>query len=71
MMCYEHARRLYEVPAVATCDHCGVGLCLEHLAERQMHSTGGTRLDCPHTFPVPADIERWVANREERLRSVG
>jgi hypothetical protein len=47
---------------VATCTHCGVGLCLEHLAERESHSAGGTRLDCPHQLPGPDDPRRWEAN---------
>jgi hypothetical protein len=68
MLCYVHALGSHlgwhEIPAVAACDHCGVGLCLEHLAERQSHSAGGTRLDCPHTLPVPTDIGRWAGNRE-------
>ena len=36
MECYECAIRGEAVAAVATCRHCGVGLCLEHLAEAQL-----------------------------------
>ena len=61
MICYVHALQSMEISAVATCTHCGVGLCLEHLAEREAPSAGGTRLDCPHVLPGPEDLARWAA----------
>jgi hypothetical protein len=30
MNCYECAINGKTVPAVATCTHCGIGICLEH-----------------------------------------
>ena len=62
MICYVHALASDGITAVATCGHCGVGLCLEHLAESLAHSSGGTRLDCPHTLPIEADVGRWAGN---------
>lgn len=48
MDCYECAITGRTVAAVATCRTCGVGLCLEHLAEAQRHRPGGTSYGCPH-----------------------
>jgi hypothetical protein len=48
MNCYECAIRGETVAAVATCRNCGVGLCLEHLAEAQSYRVGGTLYACPH-----------------------
>jgi hypothetical protein len=48
MECYECAIRGEAVAAIATCRYCGVGLCLEHLAEAQRHRPGGTLFGCPH-----------------------
>ena len=43
--------------AVATCGKCGVGLCMQHLAEAQAHDVGGMKYSCPHV-PLPASRER-------------
>ena len=48
MDCYECALRGESVAAVASCRSCGVGLCLDHLAEAQSHRPGGTIFGCPH-----------------------
>lgn len=48
MYCYECALRGESVPAVASCGHCHVGLCVEHLAEAQRYRVGGTLFGCPH-----------------------
>jgi len=69
MLCYIHALDSDEVQAVATCDHCGAGLCLEHLALSQAPSVGGTRLDCTHPRLQPDDEGRWMANRAVRVRA--
>jgi hypothetical protein len=31
--CFECAKASETTPAVAVCQHCGVGLCFEHLVE--------------------------------------
>ncbi len=63
MNCFECAKANDTVPAVAVCDHCGVGLCLDHLVEASKYRVGGTLWDCPHNLPavkplrsVPAGI---------------
>lgn len=63
MNCFECAKANDTVPAVAVCDHCGVGLCLDHLFEASKYRVGGTLWDCPHNLPavkplrsVPAGI---------------
>jgi Uncharacterized protein conserved in archaea (DUF2180) len=53
VLCYMHVLQSREISAVAICTHCGVGLCLEHLVEREAPTAGGTRLDCPHVLPTP------------------
>ena len=42
MNCYECAIQGEDVPAVATCTHCGVGMCLEHFQAEQDYRVGGT-----------------------------
>jgi hypothetical protein len=64
MDCYECAIRGEAVAAVATCRHCGVGLCLEHLAEAQAYRVGGTLFGCPHDL-------RLAGRRGERARVAG
>jgi hypothetical protein len=51
MNCFECAKANDGVPAVATCKHCGVGLCLEHLVEACKFRVGGTLMACPHDLP--------------------
>lgn len=48
MNCFECALRGDAVAAVATCRHCGAGLCLEHLGEAQSYRVGGTTIGCGH-----------------------
>ena len=48
MNCFECALRGDAVAAVATCRHCGEGLCLEHLGEAQSYRVGGTTIGCGH-----------------------
>ncbi len=70
MWCYVHMLQSQEISAVAICTHCGVGLCLEHLAEREAPTAGGTRLDCPHVLPIPEDAPRWTGNLDRGARGV-
>ncbi len=39
------------VPAVGLCQHCGVGLCLDHLIEARNYRVGGTTFGCAHALP--------------------
>jgi hypothetical protein len=59
------------VAAVGVCRHCGVGLCLDHLAEAGAYRVGGTTYGCAHELPrvlsprgVPAGIA--ASRRSER-----
>jgi hypothetical protein len=63
MNCFECAKVNDAVAAVGVCDHCGVGLCLDHLIEAREYRVGGTIWACPHNLPalkpfhgVPAGI---------------
>ena len=63
MNCFECAKVSDSIPAVAVCQHCGVGLCLDHLIEARNTRVGGTVYSCAHTLPstrrlrgVPAGI---------------
>ena len=51
MNCFECAKAHDSVPAVGLCQHCGVGLCLDHLIEARNYLVGGTILGCPHETP--------------------
>ena len=64
MICYIHAREGLEVQAVATCRNCGVGVCLEHMAEIEERKPGGVEYGCPHDLPVKSDGQRWSGNLE-------
>jgi hypothetical protein len=63
MNCFECAKSNDTVPAVGVCQHCGVGLCLDHLVEAREFRVGGTLYACGHALPsvkslrgVPAGI---------------
>ena len=63
MHCFECAKLDDAVPAVAVCQHCGVGLCLDHLIDARQTTVGGANYGCAHTLPttkrlrgVPAGI---------------
>ncbi len=65
MNCFECAKTNDAVVAVGVCQHCGVGLCLDHLAEARRYRVGGTNYGCAHESPklmplrgVPAGIAR-------------
>jgi hypothetical protein len=51
MNCFECAKANAAVPAVGVCKHCGVGLCLDHLAEARGYRVGGTVFGCAHDVP--------------------
>lgn len=51
MNCFECAKVHDAVPAVGVCRHCGVGLCLDHLAEAAEFRAGGTLYGCGHVVP--------------------
>jgi hypothetical protein len=51
MNCFECAKVNDAVPAAGVCRHCGVGLCLDHLAEARDYRAGGTLYGCGHTMP--------------------
>ena len=51
MNCFECAKAGESVPAVGVCRRCGVGLCLEHLAEAEAFTVGGTHYACAHAAP--------------------
>ena len=51
MQCFECAKVNDTGPAVAICQHCGVGLCLDHLVEARSVRVGGTVYACAHKVP--------------------
>ena len=51
MNCFECAKASDAVPALGICQHCGVGLCLDHLVEAGEYRVGGTLFGCPHEMP--------------------
>ncbi len=51
MICFECAKANDTVPAVGTCHHCDVGLCLDHLIEANEYRVGGTTFGCAHEIP--------------------
>ncbi len=51
MNCFECAKANDTVAAVAICQHCGVGLCLDHLIEVTHVLVGGTHEGCRHEIP--------------------
>ena len=70
MNCFECAKASDAVPAVGVCHHCGVGLCLDHLAEAREFRVGGTLYGCGHEVPrskplrgVPAGLAAQPAHQ--------
>lgn len=51
MNCFECAKMNDTVPAVGICQHCGAGLCLDHLVEARQYEVGGTNYGCSHELP--------------------
>ena len=54
MLCFECAKMADTVQAVAICQHCGVGLCFDHLIEATHELVGGTHEGCKHPIPQVA-----------------
>jgi hypothetical protein len=74
MDCYECAIRGRAVAAVATCQNCGVGLCLEHLAEAHRYRPGGTLYGCPHDLSAagrPREVARVAGGNGHARVPVG
>jgi hypothetical protein len=51
MNCFECAKVNDTVAAVAVCQHCGAGLCLDHLIEAHEFTVAGTHYACSHRIP--------------------
>lgn len=51
MNCFECAKTGETAAAVAICQHCGVGLCFDHLISAERFSVGGTHEGCGHEIP--------------------
>jgi hypothetical protein len=74
MNCFECAKVSDAVPAVGLCQHCGVGLCMEHLIEAHEASVGGTHYACLHEFPhgkQPRGVPARIAGAAPRHTSAG
>jgi hypothetical protein len=52
MNCFVCATQGKAASAVAICQFCSVGLCMDHLAEAGAHTQGGMRYACPHSLPA-------------------
>ena len=68
MNCFECAKANDTVSAVAVCDHCGVGLCLDHLIEARGYRVGGTIWTCRHDLPAVKPLRRVPAGIAEGAR---
>ena len=68
MNCFECAKANDTVSAVAVCDHCGVGLCLDHLIEARRYRVGGTIWACPHDLPAVKPLRGVPAGITEGAR---
>jgi hypothetical protein len=75
MSCYECAIRGESVPAVATCTHCGVGMCVKHLGMALDYRVGGTTYGCRHDLSAavrasrPAGVAHSNGHTRHRLRA--
>jgi hypothetical protein len=56
MDCFECAKAHDAIPAVGVCQHCGVGLCLDHLVEARAFRVGGTLYGCGHELPTLKEL---------------
>jgi hypothetical protein len=74
MYCFECALKGETGAAIATCGHCGVGLCLDHLREQQAYRVGGTTFGCSHdlsAIPARRGMALGVARSNGRRVPVG
>jgi hypothetical protein len=74
MNCFECAKANDTIPAVGVCQHCGVGLCLDHLIEAGKFTVGGALYACSHEIPrtrprqgVPAGIMAAARHHTARI----
>jgi hypothetical protein len=70
MDCFECAVSGEAVAAVATCQHCGVGLCLDHLREAHSYSVAGTHYGCPHDLTAELRVGKIVVADAETHEQV-
>ena len=70
MNCFECAKVNDEVAAVGVCQHCGVGLCLDHLVEARAYRVGGTVYGCSHELPTPKQLRQVPAGIAHGSRHV-
>jgi hypothetical protein len=70
MNCHHCAIEGETVPAIATCRHCGAGLCQDGLREALSYRVGGTVLGCGHdlTAVPPASTVALDAHERRVLR---
>ena len=72
MDCFECAKANETAAAVGVCRHCGVGLCLDHLAAAREFTVGGTSYACPHALPrvtKQRGMPAGIASRRHAVRA--
>ena len=75
MNCYECEIQGESVPAVGTCTHCGVGMCLKHLGMAWDYRVGGRTYGCRHDLSAavrasrPAAVAQSNGHRRHLLRA--
>ena len=67
MNCYECAKKLWAIPAVAACQGCGAGLCLDHVKDTVTKRHPGLRAGCGHDTWHPAPKPAPVNEPEGKL----
>jgi hypothetical protein len=67
MNCHECAIEGEAVPAVATCRHCGAGLCLDDLREALSYRAGGTVIGCRHDLAAAPRLGTGALRAHEEL----
>jgi hypothetical protein len=67
MNCHECAIEGKDVPAVATCRHCGVGLCPDDLREALSYRVGGTVMGCRHDLTAAPRLSTLTRDAHEEL----
>jgi hypothetical protein len=70
MNCFECAKARGTIPAVGVCQHCGVGLCLDHLVEARGFRVGGTLYGCSHELPTLKELRHVPAGFSHGLQHV-
>ena len=67
MNCHECAIAGETVPAVATCRHCGAGLCADDLREALSYRVGGTVMGCRHDLAAASRLSTVTLAAHEEL----